>query len=66
MCVFLLRHMKTKNFNVVLSLCQRCHLTRLKVFQAGCFNLEQMKAFVKLCMNKLYNTAAKFELKPNC
>jgi len=27
MCVVLLRLMKTKNFNVVLSFCQRCHLT---------------------------------------
>jgi len=32
-------------------------------FQAGCFNLSQMKASVELCITKLSDTAAKSELK---
>jgi len=36
------------------------HLTELsEVFQAGCFNLAQMKASVELCINKLSDAAAK-------
>jgi len=43
------------------------HLTELrKVFQAGCFNFAQMKASVKLCINKLSGAAAKSELAANC
>jgi len=43
------------------------HLTELsKVFQAGCFNLAQMKASVELCINKLSGAAAKSELNSNC
>ena len=39
-------------------------LTELsKVFQAGCFNLAQMKASVELCITKLSDAAAKSELK---
>ena len=43
------------------------HLTELsKVFQAGCFDLAQVKAFVELCINKLSDAAAEFVLKANC
>jgi len=43
------------------------HLTELsKVFQAGCFGFAQVKAFVELCISKLYDAAAKFVLKANC
>ena len=43
------------------------HLTELsKVFQPECFNFAQGKASVKLCINKLYDAAAKSELKANC
>jgi len=35
------------------------HLTeRSKVFQAGCFNLAQMKDSVELCITKLSDAAA--------
>jgi len=41
-------------------------LTELsKVFQAGCIDFAQMKAFVELCINKLSDAAAKCELKAN-
>jgi len=36
-----------------------------KDFQAGCFNFAQMKASVKLCINKLSGTTAKSALKAN-
>ena len=40
------------------------HLTELsKDFQAGYFNFAQMKASVKLCINKLSGAAGKSELK---
>jgi len=42
------------------------HLTELsEVFQAGCFNLAQMKASVEveLCINKFSDAAAKSKLK---
>jgi len=43
------------------------HLTELsKVFQAECFDFAQGKASVELCINKLYDAAAKSELKANC
>jgi len=43
------------------------HLTELsKVFQAGCFNFAQIKVSVELCIHKLSDAAAKFELKANC
>jgi len=42
-------------------------LTELsKVIQAGCFDFVQMKSCVELCINKLYEAAAKSELKANC
>jgi len=70
MCVVLLRLIKTKKFNTVLSFCQRTlapHLTELsKVFQAECFDFAQVKASVELCINKLSDTAAKSELEANC
>jgi len=70
MCVALLRLIKTKKFNTVLSFCQRTlapHLTELsKVFQAGCFDFAQVKASVELCINKQYDAAAKSELEDNC
>jgi len=70
MCVVLLRLIKKKNFNTVLSFCQRTrapHLTGLsKVFQAGCFDFEQVKTSVELCINKLSDAAAKSELEVNC
>jgi len=37
-----------------------------KVFQAGCFNFAQMKASVKLCINKLSGATPKSALKANC
>jgi len=43
------------------------HLTELsKMFQAGCFGFEQIKASVELCIVKLSDAAAKSELKANC
>jgi len=43
------------------------HLTELsKVFQAGCFDLAQVKASAELCTNKLYDAPDKSELKANC
>jgi len=40
------------------------HLTELsKVFQAGCFDIAQMKASIELCISKLSDAAAKSELK---
>ena len=36
-----------------------------KVFQARCFNFAQMKSSVELCINKLYDAAAKSEFKGN-
>ena len=43
------------------------HLAELrKVFQAGCFDLAQMKASVELRINKLSDAAAKSNLKANC
>ena len=43
------------------------HLIELsKVFQAGCFDFAQGKASVELCINKLYDAAAKSALKANC
>jgi len=42
-------------------------LTELsKVFQAGYFDIAQMKSSVELCINKLYDAAAKSEFKANC
>jgi len=35
-------------------------------FLAGCFDFAQGKAFVELCINKLYDAAAKPELKFIC
>jgi len=40
------------------------HLTELsKGFQAGYFDFAHMKASIKLCINRLFDTAAKSELK---
>jgi len=42
------------------------HLTELsKDFQAGCFDLAQVKASAELYINKLSDAAAKSELKGN-
>jgi len=42
-------------------------LTELsKVFQTGYFDFAQMKSSVELCINKVYDAAAKSELKANC
>ena len=35
-------------------------------FEAGYFNFSQIKLSVELCINKLSDAAAKFELKANC
>ena len=37
-----------------------------EVFQAGCFNFAQMKAYVELWINKLSDAAAKSGLETNC
>ena len=70
LCVVLLRLLKTKKFDMVLSFCQHCHLnhrTELnKVFQVGCCNFAQMKASAELCNNKLSDAAAKSELETTC
>jgi len=69
MYVVLLRILKTKNFNMVLSFLSTLtpHLTELnKVFQAVCFNFAQMKAYIKLCINKLPDAPGKSELEANC
>jgi len=43
------------------------HLTELsEVLQAVCFNFEQIKASVEMCMNMLSDVAGKSELKANC
>jgi len=40
------------------------HLTELsKVIQSVCFDFAQVKASVELCINKLFDAAAKSELK---
>ena len=68
--VFLLRLMKTKKFNMLLSFCQHLapHLTELsKDFQTGYFDFAQMKASVELSINKLSDAAAESEIKKaNC
>jgi len=43
------------------------HPTELSnVFQVGCFNFAQMKAFVEQYINKLSDAAAKSGLKASC
>jgi len=69
MCVVLLRILKTKNFNMLLSFLSTLppHLIELsKVFQAVCFNFALTKAYIELCINKLSDAAGKSELKANC
>ena len=69
-CIVLLRLMKRKNINMVLSFCQHWHFTWqnwAKFFRRDVLiNFAQKKAFVELCINKLSDAAAKFELKTNC
>jgi len=65
MCLVLLRLMKTKTINVILSFCQDCHFTWqnwAKFFGRDVWTA-QMKASVELCINKLSDAAAKSELK---
>jgi len=68
--VVLLRLMKTKKFNMLLSFCQHLapHLTELrKAFQTRYFDFAQMKACVELTINKLSDAAAESEIKKdNC
>jgi len=68
--VVLLRLMKTKKFNMVLTFSQHLapHLTELrKVFQTGYFDFAQMKASVELSINQLSDAAAESEIKKaNC
>ena len=68
MCVVLLRLMKTKfQRGAFLLSTLSPHLAELsKVFQAGCFILAQMKAWVELCINNPSDAPAKSELKANC
>ena len=69
MCVVLLRILKTKNFNMVLSFLSTLppHQTELsKIFQVVCFNFAQMKAYIELWINKLSGAAGKSELNANC
>jgi len=68
MCIVLLRLMKTKfQRGAFLLSTLPPHLAELsKVFQAGCFNLAQMKAWVELCINKPSDASAKSELEANC
>jgi len=70
MCIVLLRIMKRKNINMVLSFCQHWHFTWqnwVKFFRRDVLiNFAQKKAFVELCINKLSDAVAKSELKANC
>ena len=66
-CVVLLGLVKTKIFNMVLLSTMASPLTEpSKVFQVGCFDSAQVRASVELCINTLYDAAAKSELKANC
>jgi len=55
---------KKIHYGAFLFLTLLSRLTELsKVFQAGCFNVAQMKASVELCTAKLSDAAAKTQLK---